>query len=36
MLNEIILGLWKMGWFIVPLFGTLIVGGLYEHFKKLD
>lgn len=36
MLNEIMLGLWKMGWFIVPLFGTLIVGGLYEHFKKLD
>lgn len=36
MLNEIMLGLWKMGWFIVPLFGTLIAGGLYEHFKKLD
>ena len=36
MLNEIIMGLWKMGWFIVPLFGTLIVGGLYEHFKGLD
>jgi len=36
MLNEIMLGLWKMGWFIAPLFGTLIVGGLYEHFKKLD
>lgn len=36
MLNEIMLGLWKMGWFIFPLFGMLIVGGLYEHFKKLD
>lgn len=36
MLNEIMLGLWKMGWFIVPLFGMLIVGGLYEHFKKPD
>lgn len=30
MFSEIVLGLWKMGWFIVPLFGVLIVGAIYE------
>lgn len=30
MFNEIVLGLLKMGWFIVPLFGMLIVGAIYE------
>ena len=36
MLNEIIMGLWKMGWFIAPIFGMLIAGGIYEYIKKLD
>lgn len=36
MLMEIALGLWKMGWFIAPLFGMLIVGGIYEHITKRD
>lgn len=31
MINEIILGLWKMAWFIIPLFGVLIVGAIYER-----
>lgn len=30
MLNEIVIGLIKMWWLIVPLFGTLIVGAIYE------
>lgn len=30
MFNEIVLGLWKMSWFIIPLFGMLIVGAIYE------
>lgn len=31
MVHEIILGLWKMGWFIVPLFGVLIIGAIIER-----
>lgn len=30
MFTEIVMGLWKMGWFIVPIFGMLIVGWVYE------
>ena len=30
MINEIVIGLAKMWWLIVPLFGTLLVGAIYE------
>lgn len=30
MFTEIVMGLLKMWWLIVPLFGMLIVGGIYE------
>lgn len=30
MLHEILLGLWKGAWFIIPFFGTLIVGAIIE------
>ena len=30
MFNEIVIGLAKMWWLIVPLFGMLIVGAIYE------
>ena len=30
MFNEIVIGLAKMWWFIVPLFGGLLVGAIYE------
>ena len=31
MMNEIVMGLWKMSWFIIPLFGMLLVGWIYER-----
>lgn len=31
MINEILMGLWKMAWFIVPIMGGLIVGAIYER-----
>lgn len=34
MLNEIIVGLWKMAWFIIPIFGGLVIGGIYEQKTK--
>lgn len=34
MVSEIILGLWKMIWFIAPIFGVMIVGAIYEQKTK--
>lgn len=34
MMNEILTGLWKMLWFFGPIFGVLIVGGIYEYVAK--
>lgn len=34
MLNEILMGMWKMGWFFGIIFGVLIAGGIYEHITK--
>lgn len=34
MLNEILLGLYKSLWFIIPFFGTLVVGAIYEQKAK--
>ena len=34
MLNEILLGLYKSLWFIIPFFGTLTVGAIYEQKAK--
>lgn len=31
MLSEIIIGLWKSAWVLVPVFGMLIVGAIYER-----
>lgn len=30
MFNEIVIGLAKMWWLIIPLFGMLLVGAIYE------
>lgn len=34
MLNEILIGLYRMLPFFGPIFGVLIVGGVYELIKK--
>ena len=34
MMNEILIGLWKMAWFFGPIFGVLLVGGIYEYVTK--
>ncbi len=31
MVNEILMGLYKMAWFIVPIMGALLVGAIYER-----
>lgn len=31
MFNEIVMGLWKMMWFLAPIFGVLVVGAVYEY-----
>ena len=36
MINEIMMGLYKMAWFFAPIFGLLIVGGIYEYVTKRD
>jgi len=30
MMNEILVGLYKMLWFLGPIFGVLLVGAIYE------
>lgn len=34
MLNEIMIGLYKMAWFLAPIFGVLVVGAIYEHKRS--
>lgn len=35
MVNEIILGLWKMAWAWIPILGAMIIAGIYEHKKGI-
>lgn len=34
MLNEILLGIYKLLWVIIPFLGVMIAGAVYEYIKR--